>query len=99
MADLLPMRRLGSGVTHLVPIMPESIGTGRLINDFRGTEALVVSVCLAKLNGPKAWMQNGSICRGCQRTADRYGHTVRWFDPDSDLPESTRNGSTSEVPS
>ena len=77
---ILPMRRMGSSVIHLVPIMPESLGVGHFVTDFRGTDAPVVSICMAQLNGTKVWMQNGTVCRRCERLAARYGHTVAWYE-------------------
>ena len=92
---VLPIRRLGSGVIHLAALMPESLGVGRFIKPFRGTDAPVVSLCAAQLNGVKVWMQEThTMCRRCERLASHRSLTVRFCDPAVDIPEDDENGRT-----
>ena len=86
-AIVLPLRRFGSGVTHLVAIRPESLGVGHFVTDFLGTEAAVVSLCMATLNGTKVWMQSGKPCAKCARIAESRGLAVEFYDPDSGRSE------------
>ena len=80
-AIVLPLRRLGSGVIHFVAIRPASLGVGHFVTDFLGTEAPVVSLCMAHLNGTKVWMQKGKPCAKCSRIATSRGLTVEFYEP------------------
>lgn len=86
----LPMRRLGSGVTHLVTLAPAHLQTLHFVTDYQGTTMPVVALCGAVLHGSKAWMMNGGICRRCRRHADHGPYEVQFFDPEQSGSEVRR---------
>lgn len=81
---LKPMRNFASGKTHLVNLADEHLTWFKWIGpEFLGTATPYITICGATIRPGRhaaVWMQNGEICRMCERFAPR-GSVVAFYEP------------------